>query len=253
MSERTPFPPGLAAVGKQSARLLRLATYRSIIIGRKPVSYWRLREETGTLNTDAMQRNPSILQGGYTLGVRGPLVAETTPCVKFNGTTGYSSVQTFTGYPTGGAVRTVEAWFNYLSNGGTIFAYGDGAGGGQDFNLQVFNGAGTWYLFTDGLAAPNNLTIAAGILPRAGVWHHLVFTLTSATTYKAYLNGRLWKEGTFGGTINTASPTFSYIGNRADAGSQSFNGSLAEVAIYDDIFLEQRAYRHYRAGLGFFV
>jgi len=222
------------------------STYPPAVQADSPAAYWRLGESSGTSAADAGPNGDTgTYSGGYTLAQTGALHDAST-AVAFNGSTGKVTAGV-TGVPTGTSARTIEAWVKPTGNGGTILA--TNAASGQKFIVQAFNSGGTWYLFTDGVNAANNLTLSGAEIPPAGQWSHIAFVFDgTANTWHYYLNGTATKSGTFAVSINTAALTSTTIADRLDY-TQPFNGTIDEVAVYPSALSATRIAAHFQAGL----
>ena len=221
----------------------RLRSFIQAVLAESPVSLLRLNEGSGTTAIDVMGVNNGTYTGTYTLGDAGGFRTQRGVALA---TAGYVAIGS-TGIPVGGNARAIELWFKYTGNGGTLISFGTAI---QTFILQMMNAAGTWYLFTDSQSlGQNNITISAGEVPPAGIWHHLLFRLMTNTTWEAWLNGALWKSGTFSVPINTGAISAARIGIRSDSGADGFSGTIADVAIYNYAISGERIRQHYQAAV----
>ena len=168
-------------------------------------------------------------------------------CLSFNGTSNWVQVTTPNNLPIGGAARTIEYWVYYPigSCGGATISYGDGpsVNATQDFILTLGKVAGIYYIYTDGVNSPNNISVTFAQFPTEGVWSHIAFTVDGLDNWNYYLNGTLQKNGTFPIPLNTGMPNHIAICRRSDfqidaplcAGGRSdyFSGQIDEVRIWN--------------------
>ncbi len=133
------------------------------------------------------------------------------------------------GFPTGGATRSVAAWFNPSSGVKGVFAYGN-SGPGRRFAVR----AG---LAQASISAGSHLWGATGLSLAAG-WHHVAVTFPSGETtsdkFKVYVDGVLQTSSTLNGSpraVNTGA-SVAYIGRNSD-GSDEFKGLIDDVRLYN--------------------
>ncbi|RIK81458.1 MAG: hypothetical protein DCC68_08570 [Planctomycetota bacterium] len=148
---------------------------------------------------------------------------------------------------------SLEAWVKAplggaQEGGGAILAKGTG-GGGEQFAIDLVNGAYRFFLWNGGV--PNTPTvIQSGVTPN-GAWQHVVGTLDSAAlVMRLYVNGQQVGAATPPATIVNNTHEVS-IGARKNANSSNydlnFDGVVDEVAIYDRALSAAEVTAHYQA------
>jgi YD repeat-containing protein len=214
------------------------------------VSYWRMDTAPGGVIPDSAGSSPATLVGGTT-GVAGGLGSETSPAIRFNGTSDYARANLNL---SGTSKVTLEFWLkwnaftddddlameftdNFNANMGGILV--DPNAGNGDFGVGIGSGD-----------SRNNVYFTH---PSAGVWHHYVFVLDStapaASQITPYVDGNpvtYYKtaSGTGAGTFANASL---YMMSRA--GSFLFGaGDLDEVSVYNQALNAATVSAHYAAG-----
>jgi len=136
-----------------------------------------------------------------------------------------------TGLPEGGSARTVVVWSKRTTvAGGALLAFN--AASGQKYILSDQQVTGTNFVFTDGVNAPNNITVSNAQRAQIGniVLHG--FTLDGSDNWEYYLNGEMISSGTFSTPINTATITSVTIGERLDF-SAPFSGDIYTAGEWD--------------------
>lgn len=232
--------------------------YYATIWADTPVGYWRLADTVGGgFAFDEIQNNtlPTVSGAGVTFQqasglYRGQNTFSTSFSQASNGKLSKSA--TLNNLPQGTAAVTFEAWVKPTTSlgtsgaGGTILQYGTGS---LWNTWQIYNGAGSIYLYTDGVNVGNNITISSSICPPVGVWSHVVFRFhnNGSTAWDYYLNGVQQTSGTnsanLTGTLNSMA-----IGNRQDTSGQGWDGGLQDVALYNYALTPTQITNHYNAG-----
>lgn len=161
----------------------------------------------------------------------------------FDGNDNYIINSSTQNLPIGNSSRTVEFWA-YLTNNTNVFAQ-IGGSSGQKYIIQYYNISGINYLFTDGVNGNNNISIVESMFPLLNAWNHIVFG-NSGQNYFYYLNNTLKKSGTWPITINTNGQKY-IIGKRDDFASNTFNGNLSCVKIYNKALSSNEVSQNYNA------
>jgi trimeric autotransporter adhesin len=199
-----------------------VTVYDTAVLASNPTAYWTLADTSGTtaVNLTGNAAYNGTYVGGYTQNATGPFAGALA--TTFNGSTGHVQLPGIWG---GTAEATVIAWFNQSGGGGfqaivestdTSFAH-----------LQTNTGGGNVWYYTGG--ASSNLPI---ITPLYSNWRMAVIT-TANGIQREYLDGVVIGSNTI--TYSTIQPTPNnglFIG-RGFGGGRYFNGSIANVAIYD--------------------
>ncbi len=222
-----------------------LDPYASAVLDDGAASYFRLAEASGSTLVDLAGVNNAVLSGSVTRGTAGAIAG--------------NAATTFTGSATGGTAAavtapqtfSVEAWFKTsTSTGGKVVGFGSsqsGVSSRYDRHLYLDNSGRLFF----GINDSNNRTVNSPGTYRDNVWHHAVGTqgpqgmslyvdgkrvgfdsaATVATSYPGY-----WRIG--GDTLSTwpSRPT-----------SNNLDGSIDDVAIYDQVLTTQQVQQHYAA------
>lgn len=149
--------------------------------------------------------------------------------IVLDGTDDYLITTEAKGLPLGASSRTISIWtkFSTLTNNFVQI----GSAPEQRYIFEVYDVSGTVYLYTDGVNGANNLTISGSEVPSLNVWNNLVF-MNDGQNWKYFLNGELKKSGTFPVTLNTGGNKV-IIGKRDDYPSNTVNGTVSVVSIYN--------------------
>jgi YD repeat-containing protein len=214
------------------------------------VSYWRMDSAAGGTIPDSAGSSPATLFGGTT-GVSGGLGSETSPAIRFNGTSDYARAALNL---SGTSKVTLEFWLkwnafaddddlameftdNFNGNSGGILV--DPNGGNGDFGVGIGSGD-----------SRNNVYFTR---PSAGAWHHYVIVMDStapaASQITPYVDGQpvtYYKTASGTGAGNFANANL-YLMSRA--GSLLFGaGDLDEVSVYNTALSAATVSAHYAAG-----
>lgn len=229
--------------------------YPGLVMGDAPVAYWRLGDASGGA-VDLAGGNTGTYVAGPTLGVGGPLVGETATAVSFaSASTQQVNVtgrNTYCMAATG--QLSVEVWFwpSSASAGGSTNQMLASMSLQWDLDgffttpptyyATVFDNAGGF------LANPTASDVVA-----SDTWHHAILTINNATTTAIfYLDGVVFAQTTaWGGTgVQPAVSTGAVV---IGGPSGTWDGRLAEVAIYPSALSAGQVARHYRCGIQMFT
>ena len=224
-----------------------------------PLAWWRMNDapasnfadQLGNLTTGTVSNfaNARYQQGGA-------LVGNPNYSVGFDGVGVKGNLSGSEGVlPQNQTPVTVEAWLNpsvdigVTGNGGCFFGYGYGGQVSREF--QFANSAGTVYVFSDTVNAPNNVTIPSG-WPAKGVWSHVVFKwhINGTNNYEIWVNNVLVGSGTNAENLNFGTSNVLVIGSRTDSSSLYWPGGIDELAVYGYTLTAQQVTAHYKAGIG---
>lgn len=231
-------------------------TYVASVSADQPLGYWRLNETAGPAAQDrsGFSNAATFSATGVTLGLPGALTTESSTAVGFNGSNGYAKTA---GVPLAAIDNwTLEGWINPATlsqataangavmavmtsnpatpNAGYGFGIGGGSGWGPPGELWVLYEQITWQ--DTGYA-----------LPTANTWYHIAAERRNGTLY-FYVNG----IQVYGGlTTAPLAPNGLTIGADGTSISRFFNGSIADVAIYNYALNPSRLLAHYNAGRDF--
>lgn len=223
--------------------------YPQVVLNDGPVAYWRLNDLAGTEAVDqtAHALDGTYTSGGVTLGAIGPLRADPSEGVTFDGTVGQMVSPLSPLLTVVGGSFSIEAWIA-LS---TVPSFGN------TFE-PVLNAAGRWFIsvnatsqlsfsVNDGTHTP----IATGLHPIVadGTYHHVVGTRnTNNSTILLFLDGALVAS-----TPDTTSFSLTALpatGSQVEVGGAAsvwFPGTVSEVALYSSALAPIQVSAHYAA------
>jgi PKD repeat protein len=227
------------------------SAYRSEVVTDGPTRYWRLGESAATVAYDQIGADDLTLNSSSQRGASGALLNETTEAA----TTFPGNVQVAagtTGSPLPGPDQfAVEAWFRTTTtSGGKIVGFGNsatGASNNYDRHVYMANDGRVYFGVYDG----NTRIVGGGSPLNDGQWHHVVAMLGDDGT-KLYVDGRLTGADPTA-TIAQAYSGFWRIGGDSLGGwpnqpsSNSFQGTIDEVATYAGPLSQDRVRAHYVA------
>ncbi|MEX2185755.1 MAG: lamin tail domain-containing protein [Pirellulales bacterium] len=258
------------------------SNYSETILGANPVAYWRLGETStasGAVLDSASNAGPpqAGAQNGTfagfnpaNLGTAGPRPTDLVGAQPLLGFESDNRAPDFQGANDGGndvvlipdtgslnfATNrrfTLEAWVKApqgapQEGGGAILAKGLG-GGGEQFAIDLVNGAYRFFLWNGG--APNTPSVIQSSASPNGQWQHVVGTFDSAAgIMRLYVNGQQVGATTPPATIVNTTHDVS-IGARKNQNSSNydlnFDGQIDEVAIYDRALSPAEVTAHFQA------
>ncbi|MBP9751907.1 MAG: LamG domain-containing protein [Candidatus Moranbacteria bacterium] len=193
------------------------------------VGYWKLDDASGTSASDASgNANTGTLTNGPTW-TTGQIGGATS----FDGTDDYITV------PDGNSLdltsdMTISVWANAdnWTGEGNISTLVK-----KDLNYILrkdadagTGGSGLKLLWWDGT---NLLAQRVSTLPTTGAWHHIVGVIESNSTRKIYVDGALQSGTDYSSAQARVLTANLSIGNHQSAGTESFDGKMDEVRIYN--------------------
>ena len=162
---------------------------------------------------------------------------------QFNGAT---SKIVATGYPAFNGL-TVSVWFNYYPGISAAGVFAFGSSGGFDCCAWRIGNVNNLLLFDPGDGNP-----VGGHTLSTYNWYNVVFTAQNSganTVYAEYFNGALDSSGTHTGYL-IQSPTSTCIGMGNNCAGNNFNGSIANVQIYNTTLDANSVKALYQSGIG---
>jgi hypothetical protein len=262
-----PLPPPATPSG--------IGRYGQTVLASGPVAYWRLEtNDAPPVDSSAAGGSQNgIYQdiGAHSLAQPGPRPTDLVNGQPLVGFSADNKAINFRGNAGGGndvalfaddgslnmsagLKFSLEAWVKGdpadQDQGGAILAKGTG-GGGEQFALDLVNGAYRFFLWNGG--APNTPTVLQSAVQPDGSWQHVVGVFDSSQALmKLYVNGQ--EVGTQvppATIINNSEPVG--IGARRNQNSANydlnFGGSIDEVAIYSYALSAQQVQEHFQAAL----
>ncbi|HMJ64544.1 MAG TPA: lamin tail domain-containing protein, partial [Candidatus Binatia bacterium] len=244
--------------------------YSQTVIDANPLGYWRFGENLGpAVDSAGLAGAQNGSYAGFSLANRtqaGPRPTDTINGQPLSGFETNNAAPRFAGNADNGddvviipdpglfnfagtRIFTLEAWVNggTLQEGSAgVIAKGTG-GGGEQFAIDVFNGA---YRFFGWNGAGGAAVATAAIGPN-GTWQHLVAVLDqSASRMKLYINGVESASTTPFATLVDTGHEVS-IGSRKNSSSSNydlnFEGRIDEVAIYNRALSPAEITAHFNA------
>ena len=217
------------------------------IMKDSPALYWPLDETSGTTIND--------VSGGGANGVATSAarlanadglfgrVGSTLGTVQLGGREGLALPA---GVAFGNGARSLGGWcYRADTDNGSFMSYGVQAGA-EIVTMNVPGAAigGLFYLFSDGINAGNNQSMATNPTP-LGQWFHYFWTYAGGAggAMLFYVDGELVKSGTatLNTTTGTAGNTAFRVGlRRDDANGGYYDGKAAHVAIFPGALTQAR-------------
>ena len=215
-------------------------TYRAMILGDTPVSYWRFDDTTSTL-VDTMGTNNATWSGNYTQSQASLISTDV------DASTSVTSAAAVLGStpPVAGSAFSLEIWFKTTSTtSSSIFDLRTGTTADNLANLYWNTGGQPIAYY--GNASGSSYAAAGGTFAD-GNRHHLVSTYDGGTI-RIYIDGALSGTAYLLGPITTwgTSPVAQW-GN--DALNRHWVGTLDEGALYTHVLTPAQIRNHYLAGL----
>ena len=220
------------------------SAYRDTVMVDKPLNYWPLDSSDSGISYDWAGASDLRLQQGVTLDVDGAILEEDRTAAVFDGgRDGYGST---TSQIAGQNAFGLEAWFRTTTDaGGKIIGFGNRSeGNSSSYDRHVYMEPDGRIVF--GVYPGSTQTIASPSAYNDGEWHHVSAGL-SEEGMVLYLDGvRVAHRG----DITTAQAYSGYWrigGDTAWAGSDRFDGSIDEVAVYAAPLDRDRVAAHVQA------
>jgi hypothetical protein len=208
--------------------------YRTQTLATGPVAYWRLNELSGTTAYDSVASYHGTKLGSLVLGTNGvgaptfPGFESGNPAFQFNGSDTSVSVPALN-LDTNAV--TITAWIkrsgSQASWSGLFFCRAGTTASGFHFGTgnelrYTWNGSGSTYNYNSGLVPPDGQwTFVALVIEPARA---RIFMATNSTLYSA--------TNTVANAMQDFSGT-SYLGYDPNSSSRRFNGTMDEVAIFN--------------------
>jgi hypothetical protein len=223
--------------------------YAAAVIDSRPAGYWRLGDAAGPQAVDASPHNrPATYENGIALYLEGPEGAGFCGPAQAKHAAHLAGGRLMVSLPGLGPAYTFEAWFwNGLPSdarpvAGYLFSCTTGDTG-DVLGIGGTEGA-AGKLFFAGSKSSDRLAGSTEIALRT--WNHVAL-VRDGQRLRVYLNGKSQPEIAAEAVSGTepGSPQI-FVGGRSD-GSDSFEGKLAEVAVYDRALGVDEIVRHYAA------
>jgi hypothetical protein len=227
-------------------------SYRDVILADNPIMYWRLGETSGTIAYDetANHRDATYIHQPF-LGLHGAIANDTNTSVGFNGcnfcnqyvgwipTTSYSGAFTVEAWVKEKQINPVETFFDTRTKTAEFsFDFKLDTLAGKEIHFDV--GDGTQWLSTSGV--PFDF--------KRNVWYYVAAVVTRrGATY--YVDGSAIGSVTYRGIPLLFDATHKVqIGTNTRYDTESFDGPIDEVAVYDYALTADQIAAHYATGVG---
>jgi Concanavalin A-like lectin/glucanases superfamily/Fibronectin type III domain/Lysyl oxidase len=216
--------------------------YSNAVLADAPAGYWRLGDTGGSTAVDSAAGNNGTYLNGPALGQASLLAGDAAnPSVRFDGSNDYVKVPTSSALSPTGRL-SLEAWIKpaAIPSAGQFVSILTKS---ESYALQ-FNGPRLEFTIIQSgtrkrLQAPSGAVVAGQV-------YHVVGTY-DGSTQRLYLNGKEVANTILGGEISAnASPLTIGSWN----GSEFFNGTIDEAAVYAGALSKFRVETHYQAGIG---
>lgn len=218
--------------------------YSSIVLGDAPVGYWRLGETPAQMmafDASPFARHGTYM-GGVLRGIFGAIRDDPNTAARFDGATGFVAIA---GGPFNFANNfTLEAWVINDSTSGIrrIFSNGQPAQLGYGFGILA---DGRLRFTTYGIRDYDSQVV----VPRDGMFHHVVATFDSNNAASFYLDGA-FRETIAGPLPARSSPFDLQLGHNPAGPPEFWNGVIDEAAIYNRVLTSGQIADHFAAGVG---
>jgi RHS repeat-associated protein len=250
------------------------SAYPQVVAGDSPFAFYRLNDQGNAVRDASGGANWARAAGGVTFGAPG-LSGSGAAGMTFDGSTGVVQAPPLEPLSWSND-RSVELWFKTSSTSAQplVDSAQDGYIG-QTFEVYLTQPNSVWVnppQNTAGILVTfgNDDVYLPGLSLADGHAHHLVVTLTGSTVW-TYVDGRtpngtVYNYGTQSWSAIVAQPFTLITGPVTDfmplligharalplqAGSQWFNGTISDVAVYPTVLPAARVQAHLTAGTGY--
>ena len=220
------------------------SAYRDVVLSDRPLDYWPLDGSTSGISYDWAGAADLTVQPGASFTPDGAILDEERPAVAFDG--GRSSYASTTARIAGPDSFGVEAWFRTTTNdGGKIIGFGNRSdGNSSSYDRHVYMDPAGRIVF--GVYPGSVQTIITSAAYNDGEWHHVAAGL-SDDGMVLYLDGVRVAHRTDITTAQAYSGYWRVGGDTAWSGSDRFEGSIDEVAVYAEPLGRTRVVAHVQA------
>jgi Concanavalin A-like lectin/glucanases superfamily/Lysyl oxidase len=219
------------------------SAYSNAVEGDYPVGYWRLAEKSGATAHDAAGSNPGTYKNGTMLGQPSLLAGDlANSSARFDGSNDYVGIPSSPSLVPSGKV-SVEAWIkpDALPSKDNFASI---ASKPESYSLQFSGPNLEFTIMQSGVRKRLQAPSGAVAVGRA---YHVVGTYDGAIQ-RLYVNGVEVANAPLSGPITTNSKPLD-IGSWSE-GSEAFDGTIDEVAVYAGALSAARAAAHWQAGSG---
>lgn len=212
------------------------------------VNYYRLDEALSSSGIDDLEvaNNNGTYVGGPTMAQAGAIAGSSNTAVSFDGVDDYGTIARQVS-----GNMSIEFWFKSTQglSLGTYWWQGAGlvdaevSGAANDFGVSLRSDGKV----LAGVGSPDVSVISSTGGYNDGAWHHVVFTRTQSTgALNLYVDGGAPDSGTGSVSALTSAPNINFA--RSAGGSNYYQGSLDEIAIYNTVLGSTTVTGHFNAG-----
>lgn len=226
-----------------------MSYYSSTVMQDNPVVYHRLDESSGTSAADQTSNayTGTYSGSGVTYSVAGALSNDSDTAVTFNGSSGNMTLASGVNPANYTSAISIEFWMKLstLSQASSPTIIGNDTTPSTNNGLVCYiNSTGTALILRLGNGSSNS-TSTMNYPFATGVWYHIVWTW-NANNILGYVNGVVKEsDDLFTGPISTA-PHNLTLGHNP-SGTDFFQGSIDELAIYSTALSASRVMAHFQA------
>ena len=226
--------------------------YETLVLGDSPVGYWRLEEASGTLAEDELGNNNGTYVNAPTYGATGIDGTIGGKAITFNGTDEYITMGDVLDFDRENPF-TLECWFKTTTvTASALVGKQNSSVNFVGYAMGIEASAALWFLLAEsgGTQIYVNTTTTTW---NDDNWHHAVVTYDGGSEAKGveiYVDGQRQEKTVIQNDLASGVTTSAFPLNVAarNNGSNPFNGTVDEVAIYDAALTPAEIYDHYLLG-----
>ncbi len=231
---------GITVAALSAAALVsgaQASTYDTAVEAQNPLAYYNFVNSTATQSTSAVNGYPIQLENGaaVTSGAGPTINGSSVAALTLSNGSGGSEYATSNSSGLNGGISdagTILAWINLASlpsTDGRIFSIAGESAYGDDVDLQINNANDQLEFFTDSGGNTGAATnFSSSDLSK---WIFVAASFTADTDRNIYIDGQLSATSVPGGHSDSGAPF--YIGQSNVFGNRYFDGSIADVAVYN--------------------
>ncbi len=227
--------------------------YRTWVLAAGALGYWPLNETSGLTAVDLLGANDGAHSAAVVLGAAGATGDGFGPvhwAAQYNGSNAYTQIPRLIGDTN----FTIALWVKTTATGGTPNWYqgrglvdGEMAGVTDDFGISLVGGQ-----LALGIGNPDTTLLSSNVI-NDGAWHFVVATRHAGTgAMQLYVDGAL--AGTATGPVGprTAPANLRIASMRTGASGRFLDGTISDVAVFDQSLTAPQISRLRQAGAGLF-
>lgn len=213
-----------------------------------PSMYLRLNESSGSVAKDSSGFNRTGTISGAVYTASGAVSGGA--CYDFDGIDDCITAN-YMPFASGANARTFEAWVYRDTSSSTDTIIGSAsATANNQFSIALSSGSDT---LTVKLKQSGTTTSFTGTGISNGAWHHVVVVInTSNDSIKLYVNNVLKTPASIGASEDYASSPGNLVIGARGTSTDSFDGKIAEVAVYESALTADQVSSNYQAASKYF-